>query len=63
MYEKAPAACVHLLLYQCQGCDEPIAISFKSDEANLEGVDGDLIDVPCKCGSANKSFGAEAKCH
>jgi hypothetical protein len=62
MYEKSPAY-VHLLLYQCQRCDEPIAISVKSDEANPEGVDGDLIDVPCKCGSVNKSFGAEAKCH
>jgi hypothetical protein len=62
MHRHAPAY-GHLLLYQCQQCDEPIAISVKSDEANLEGVDGSLFDVQCKCGSLKKSFGAQAKSH
>ena len=62
MLGKAPAF-LHLLVYQCQECDEPIALPVKSDEANLEGTDADLVDVQCRCGWLRKSLGMEAKRH
>ncbi len=54
---------VHLLLYQCQECAEPVALAVKSDEANLERIDGDFNEVQCKCGWFKKLLGVEAKSH
>ena len=62
MLGKAPAF-LHLLVYRCQECDEPIALPVKSHEANLEGIDADLVDVQCRCGLLKKSLGMEAKRH
>ena len=37
----------HTLLFVCPDCNLPIAISRISDKKNLEGVDGELVQIKC----------------
>ena len=34
---------IHLLLYRCKRCQEPLAISVMSEECNLERIDGHML--------------------
>jgi len=54
---------IHLLLFRCSRCNEPLAISVTSEEANLERIDGEAFDVECNCGWFRNSLGAEAVSH
>jgi hypothetical protein len=54
---------VHLLLFRCAECDGPIALSIMREELTLEGVDGKVFDLNCKCGSSRARFGVEASRH
>lgn len=53
----------HLLLFRCKRCKEPVAISVVSEEANLERIDGETLDVECNCGWFRNSLGVEAVRH
>jgi hypothetical protein len=57
-------AYVHLLLFRCKRCKEPLVISVMSEEGNLERIDGETFDVECNCGwFVNSSLGVEAVRH
>ena len=54
---------VHLLLFLCRRCEEPLVISVVSEAANLEKVDCDSYHVKCQCGWSNNLLGVEAARH
>ena len=57
-------AYVHLLLFRCKRCQEPVAISVMSEELNLERIDGETFDIECNRGwFRNSSSGVEAVKH
>lgn len=54
---------VHVLLFRCKRCKEPLVKSVPSEERNLERIDGDTFDVACNCGWFGNSVGVEAVRH
>jgi hypothetical protein len=54
---------IHLLLFRCTRCNEPLSISVTSEEANLERIDGETFNVECNCGWFRNSLGVEAVSH
>ena len=54
---------VHSLLFRCEECNGPLAISVSSEEVNLERIDGDIFDVECVCGWWKTLSGVEAVRH
>jgi len=57
-------AYVHLLLFRCKRCQEPVAISVMSEARNLERIYGETFDIECNCGwFRNSSLGVEAVRH
>jgi hypothetical protein len=54
----------HSLLFQCEYCDEPIAISKSTAERSLELVDSSTFDILCTvCGWSKTVLGFEARGH
>ena len=54
----------HILLFACPDCNQPIAISHLDEERNLEGVDGQTLQIACShCNSCAGVLGATAKRH
>jgi hypothetical protein len=54
---------VHLLLFLCRRCKQPIVMSVVSEAAKLEKVDGDSYHIKCQCGWFNNLLGVEASRH
>jgi hypothetical protein len=54
---------VHVLLFRCKQCSEPLTIPVKSTVATLEEIDAENFDLECKCGWSQKLFGLEATRH
>ena len=54
---------VHLLLFKCAVCKDPLVIPVMSDEYNLEGIDGGNYDLSCDCGWVENLVGLEAVRH
>jgi len=55
---------VHILLFACRQCDEPIPSAVKSDESNVDEVDARTLSLRCgSCGWAGRLMGTEAKRH
>ena len=54
---------VHVFLFRCKHCNEPIALSVKSIQANLEKTSSGTFDVECKCGWSQTLFGVQAVTH
>jgi hypothetical protein len=53
----------HSLLFQCEACNGPIAISVTSSDRGLEAVDGAPLRVACGCGWAENLMGVSARRH
>jgi hypothetical protein len=51
----------HSLLFQCEACQGPIAISATSGDRSLEAVDGTAFKVSCNCGWAESDGSQRAK--
>lgn len=54
---------VHLLLFRCKRCNQPLAIPVRSEAGNLEKIDSDAFDVKCNCGWFQQLVGVEAARH
>jgi hypothetical protein len=54
---------VHLLLFRCERCNEPLVIFMRSEAANLEEIDGNSYVVECHCGWSKSMLGVEAIRH
>jgi hypothetical protein len=52
---------VHVLLFGCEKCNQPLAIPIIHADRNLEAVDANSYDLRCSCGWAGKRLGAEAR--
>jgi hypothetical protein len=53
----------HSLLFQCEACNGPIAISVASSDRGLEAVDGTSLRVACGCGWVENLMGVNARRH
>lgn len=54
---------VHLLLFRCKQCNEPVAVPVMRQARNLEEIDGDTYDLKCRCGYSDSLLGVEALAH
>lgn len=55
---------LHVLVYECPECNQPIAISHLNEERNLESVDGRKFRISCPaCSSSAEVLAATAKSH
>jgi len=54
---------VHVLLFGCQECSQPLTIAIVNKEQNTEGIDVGSYTVRCSCGSTGNQIGARAKRH
>jgi hypothetical protein len=54
---------VHLLLFRCTQCGEPLIISVMSETVTLEKIDWDAFDVKCICGWLKRALRIEADKH
>jgi hypothetical protein len=53
----------HSLLFQCDACNGPIAISITSSDRSLEAVDSTSLRVVCDCGWMETLMGVSARRH
>ena len=58
-----PPSFVHLLLFQCPRCGQPIPLAVTSDTRSLETVDARSAITKCECGWIRNMVGASAKRH
>jgi hypothetical protein len=54
---------VHILLFQCRKCGEPVVATAKSGDRNLEWLDGDSFELRCECGWTDRLLGILALKH
>jgi hypothetical protein len=54
---------LHTLLFRCQECNQPLIALVMSTDRNIEGIDGNSLDLLCKCGWSKHSLGAGALRH
>jgi hypothetical protein len=54
---------VHMLLFQCPQCGEPIAAAKSTLHRSLENVDASEMELTCNCLWTGKILGMEAKRH
>jgi hypothetical protein len=53
----------HSLLFECEACHRPVAISISSATRGLEAVDSTSFNVACQCGRTEKLMGVSARRH
>jgi len=58
-----PELFAHALLFRCEECDEPAAVSFLTTERNVEEVDGGTHQFVCTCGRSESKLGVNAVRH
>jgi len=58
-----PWAYLHLLVFRCEQCAKPVAMSLTSEEANLENVDAQSFYAQCECGWLKALLGSDAISH
>jgi hypothetical protein len=56
-------AFLHLLLFQCRKCGEPLATPVKSGDRGIEWLDGAAFDLRCECGWSERLLGILALRH
>ena len=54
---------VHVLLFQCPQCGEPVVFARVTASRNLEEVDGETASYSCKCGHLGAILGIHARQH
>jgi predicted RNA-binding Zn-ribbon protein involved in translation (DUF1610 family) len=54
---------VHVLLFQCPRCGEPVVFARLTASRNLEEVDADPASYSCKCGHVGVLLGLRARQH
>jgi hypothetical protein len=54
---------LHVLLFQCPQCDEPIATVKSTMHRSLEKIDASEMELTCNCLWTGKILGMEAKRH
>ncbi len=54
---------VHVLLFECVLCGDPIPWATVTPEKNPETVDGHSLPCKCKCGWAGTFLGLNARKH
>jgi len=58
-----PESFVHVLLFQCQQCGEPLAKALQSVERSLEEADATSCNLRCACGWSDNLLGVLALKH
>ena len=61
--KNVPDSFVHILLFECSKCGDPIPKVVKSHDRSVEEVDSSTIPVICSCGWSHKLPGTQAKRH
>ena len=54
---------LHLLVFQCPQCGDPISIPKLSEVRSLEQADGSTYMLTCSCGYAREALGIQARHH
>jgi hypothetical protein len=54
---------VHLLLFECLQCGEPVIVTVKSEEETNDKIIWEALDGRCKCGWLKRLLGKEARRH
>jgi hypothetical protein len=54
---------VHLMLFQCPRCGDPISTTLATPDHGLEEIDLSEIKLTCHCRWTGKLFGVNAKSH
>ena len=54
---------VHVLLFQCPSCGDPLTAAIATGERNPEEADAHSFDMKCNCGWAGNLMGLLAKRH
>jgi hypothetical protein len=52
---------VHILLFQCPSCSNPVSSAIATSERNPEEIDGRSIVLRCDCGWIGAHLGLLAK--
>ncbi len=54
---------LHVFVFQCGRCGDPIAIPLRNDGANLESVGSTEFSICCRCGWSEWLEGLSARNH
>ena len=54
---------VHVLLFECPECFEPVSSAVATGERNLEDTDGQSFPIRCECGWTGNQMGLSARRH
>jgi hypothetical protein len=54
---------LHILVFACPECAEPVVITELTTATNLEPVDATMYKLNCNCSWQGERFGATAKRH
>ncbi len=61
--DQAAVQYVHVLLFACPQCGEPVVFARLTASRNLEEVDADAASYSCKCGHVGVLLGLRARQH
>jgi predicted RNA-binding Zn-ribbon protein involved in translation (DUF1610 family) len=61
--DQANVQYVHVLLFECPQCGEPVVFARLTASRNLEEVDADTASYSCKCGHVGVLLGLRARQH
>jgi hypothetical protein len=54
---------LHLFVFQCRRCGEPIAVPLRNDGDSLESVRSRAFSISCRCGWSEWLAGMDARNH
>jgi len=54
---------VHVLLFECPKCADPISAHLVARDSNMEPVDGSNFDLQCSCNWTGQQLGIRARRH
>lgn len=61
--ERQRVAFVHVLLFECPQCGNPLSVHRLTDEGSLEQIDGSSFDLSCDCTWKGTRPGMRARKH
>ena len=63
LVENTAHTYLHLLVFQCPQCGDPISVPMLSEVRSLEQADGTTCKLACSCGYSREVLGIQARRH
>ena len=61
--ENDPSTFLHVLVFQCSECGQPVLQWVLTEYRSVEEIDGRTYTPKCSCGWSDRRLGAEARRH